>query len=139
MWQADDGALRPMVEPTGTVSDTCEDLWLRPKGAEPWEYDVMLMHASSTTWTYKRDRRISLPLSEILWARDGITHLRPEVQLLHRRLGSGRGTRSTSKRARLCSSLNLGPGSGQPWAWLTRVILGWWTSDPPAPICVGGI
>jgi hypothetical protein len=84
VWQADDGALRPMVSPTDPLSETCENLWLRPSGAEPWEYDVILMDATATTWTYKRDARISLPLDEILWTRDGISYLRPEVQLLHK-------------------------------------------------------
>ena len=42
------------------------------------------MHATPTTWTFKRDARISLPLAEILWEQDGITYLRPEVQLLHK-------------------------------------------------------
>ena len=84
VWQADDGLLRPMVEATDKISDTCENLWLRRSGADPWEYDVILMHATPTTWTFKRDARISLPLPEILWTRDGITYLRPEVQLLHK-------------------------------------------------------
>ena len=60
---------------------------MRPSGAEPWEYDVILMAATPTTWIYKRDARISLPLPEILWERDGITYLRPEVQLLHKAPG----------------------------------------------------
>lgn len=84
VWQADDGILRPMVEEADTISKTCENLWLRPSGAEPWEYDVILMHTTRATWTFKRDARISLPLAEILWTSDGITYLRPEVQLLHK-------------------------------------------------------
>ena len=84
VWQADDGVLRPMVEPTDTISDTCENLWLRASGADPWEYDVILMHTTAATWTFKRDPRISLPLAEILWSTDGIAYLRPEVQLLHK-------------------------------------------------------
>lgn len=87
VWQADDGILRPMVGPTATVSDTCENLWLRASGADPWEYDVILMHASVTTWTFKRDPRISLPLEEILWTCGGLTYLLPEVQLLHKARG----------------------------------------------------
>ena len=87
VWQADDGILCPMVTQADQVSETCENLWLRPSGADPWEYDVILMHATSTTWTYKRDPRISLSLPEILWTRDGITYLRPEVQLLHKAPG----------------------------------------------------
>ena len=84
VWQADDGLLRPMVSDEDTVSDTCENLWLRPSGAEPWEYDVILMHATPTTWTFKRDARISRPLGDILWECDGIRYLKPEVQLLHK-------------------------------------------------------
>jgi hypothetical protein len=84
VWQADDGILSPMVDGGRPLSETCENLWLRPSGAEPWEYDVILMHTTPTTWTFKRDARISLPLGEILWERDGITYLRPEVQLLHK-------------------------------------------------------
>ena len=84
VWQADDGALRPLVDPDDPLSATCEGLWLRAGGADPWEYDVILMDATPETWTFKRDRRISLPLDEILWTRDGIAYLRPEVQLLHK-------------------------------------------------------
>ncbi|WP_310529499.1 hypothetical protein [Nocardioides sp.] len=84
VWQADDGALRPIVNDTDSLSQTCENLWLRRSGADPWEYDVILMGATPATWTYKRDARISLPINEILWARDGISYLCPEVQLLHK-------------------------------------------------------
>jgi hypothetical protein len=87
VWQADDGALRPMVDQDDPLSATCENLWLRQSGADPWEYEVILMNTSATTWTYKRDGRISLPLEEVLWARDGIPYLRPEVQLLHKAPG----------------------------------------------------
>ena len=87
VWQADSGTLRPLTPGADLLSEECENLWLRPSGADPWEYDVILMHATSTTWTFKRDARISLPLPEILWVRDGITYLRPEVQLLHKAHG----------------------------------------------------
>lgn len=84
VWQADSGTLRPLAPGDDLLSEECENLWLRPSGAEPWEYDVILMHATPATWTFKRDARISRPLAEILWQRDGVTYLRPEVQLLHK-------------------------------------------------------
>jgi hypothetical protein len=87
VWHADDGTLRPLIGPEDPVSETCEDLWLRRSGADPWEYDIKVMNATATTWTYKRDPRISLPLPEILWTREGIPYLRPEVQLLHKAPG----------------------------------------------------
>src|SRR5690606_26571624 len=66
---------------------TCGNLWLRASGADPWEYDVILMTATATTWTYKRDPRIAAPTPSILWERDGLSYLRPEVQLLHQAPG----------------------------------------------------
>jgi hypothetical protein len=89
VWSADSGTLRALVDETDhqPLSPTCENLWLRASGADPWEYDVILMDASESTWTFKRDDRISLPLDSILWAEDGIDYLRPEVQLLHKANG----------------------------------------------------
>ena len=87
VWEADSGTLRPLIDGDSSVSDECENLWLRPSGAEPWEYDVILMHTTPRTWTFKRDARISRPLADILWERDGIRYLAPEVQLLHKARG----------------------------------------------------
>ena len=87
VWAAGDGTLRPLIDHDDPISATCGNLWLRASGAEPWEYDVILMDATSTTWTYKRDSRISLSIDEILWTSEGITYLRPEVQLLHKAPG----------------------------------------------------
>lgn len=84
VWEADSGTLRPLLDGDDVVSDECENLWLRRGGAEPWEYDVILMHATHATWTFKRDARVSRPLAEILWERDSIRYLAPEVQLLHK-------------------------------------------------------
>ncbi len=84
VWQADDGVMSPMVEETELLSETCENLWLRPSGADPWEFEVILMHTAGDMWTYKRDDRISLPLDDIVWEQEGITYLRPEIQLLHK-------------------------------------------------------
>lgn len=88
VWAAEQGTLRPL---TGGIEEVlphiCGNLWLRRSGADPWEYDVILMTATATTWTYKRDPRITAPTPDILWQQDGLTYLRPEVQLLHKAPG----------------------------------------------------
>jgi hypothetical protein len=84
VWAADKGALYPLVAPEDVPSATCGNLWLRRSGAEPWEYDVILMTTTPTTWTYKRDGRITRAFAEILQDHDGVAFLRPEVQLLHK-------------------------------------------------------
>jgi hypothetical protein len=124
VWQADDGTLRPMAQGDEALPDTCENLWLRQGTAQPWEYDVILMETTSTTWTFKRDARISLPVEQILWESDGIAYLRPEVQLLHQ----ARGLRPKDQadfdacapllepttRARLRTAVSLAD-PGHPW------------------------
>lgn len=84
VWAADSGTLRPLIGEAERIPATCENLWLRASGADPWEYDVILMEMTPTAWTYKRDCRITRPPEQTLWARDGIQYLRPEVQLLHK-------------------------------------------------------
>lgn len=91
MWIADSGTFRALLDADDPVPQTCENLWLRAGGADPWEYDVILMDATSEMWTFKRDPRIKLPLDE---TKDGIRFLRPEVQLLHK----ARGVRPQDQR-----------------------------------------
>lgn len=88
VWAADRGTLTPLLDgDDATFSPTCSNLWLRPNGSAPWEYDVLLMGGTAERWAYKRDPRISLPLDEIVWQRETIEYLRPEIQLLHKAAG----------------------------------------------------
>ncbi|THV37771.1 hypothetical protein FAB82_20150 [Glycomyces buryatensis] len=88
VWAADSDTLRPLVGQADTaLPATCENLWLRRSGADPWEYDVILMDATRSTWHYKRDERVSRRTDEILWNTGGINYLRPEIQLLHKAPG----------------------------------------------------
>ena len=45
------------------------------------------MNTTPDTWIYKRDPRVTRPIDEIVWSRDGIDYLRPEIQLLHKARG----------------------------------------------------
>ena len=87
VWIADSGTFRALLDADDSVPDTCENLWLRAGGAQPWEYDVILMDATSESWAFKRDSRITLPVDDILWTKDGVRYLRPEDQLLHKARG----------------------------------------------------
>ena len=84
VWAADGGTLTPLAEDDAVIPATCGNLWLRPSGAEPWEYDVILETAVGGQWRFKRDPRIALPVAEIVWRVDGITYLRPEIELLYK-------------------------------------------------------
>ena len=89
VWSAADGSLRPVLpadDPAGSADAVlpagCGQVWVRPGGTEPWAFDILLMPGDHERWVFKRDPRITRPLSEALWSRDGLTYLRPEVQLL---------------------------------------------------------
>lgn len=88
VWAADSGTLRPLIGPADDpLPATCGNLWLRRSGADAWEYDVVLTDASHSWWHYERDRRVTRKIDDILWTRNGISYLRPEVQLLHKAPG----------------------------------------------------
>lgn len=77
------GSLTPIPPGGGSsIPDECGNVWLRASGADPWEYDVMLSSVRGGTWHYKRAPHVTKPFDECLWTRDGITYLRPEIQLL---------------------------------------------------------
>lgn len=77
------GSLTPLPRDGASgISPDCGNLWLRASGADPWDYDVLLDDVRGRTWFYKRAADISRPLDDCVWSRDGITYLRPEIQLL---------------------------------------------------------
>lgn len=78
------GSLTPLLEGRSDVPVQCGNLWLRASGADPWEYDIQLNDVDGSTWRYKRNPNIARALSDCLWSHDGITYLRPEIQLLHK-------------------------------------------------------
>lgn len=102
---------------------------LRASGADPWEYDLLLTDVTPSTWTYKPDARIALPLDRALWTRDGVPYLRPQVQVLLKAPGLREKDQAdfdvtlplldAEARAWLRSSLDLGH-PGHPWSRALR-------------------
>ncbi|QDP98859.1 hypothetical protein FOE78_16405 [Microlunatus elymi] len=102
LWAADQETLRILLPGDigeDDLPDSCENVWARDGGGNPWEYDTILMSTSlistgADIWVYKRDPRVRRPIDEILWSRDKINYLRPEIQLLHK----ARGLRTKDQR-----------------------------------------
>ena len=107
VWAADRGTLTPLTGVDAVIPSTCSNLWLRRRGADPWEYDVILMDTSADLWTYKRDARVTLPFGGILWEHEGVLYLRPEVQLLHK----APGLRPEDQQDFAASAALLAPGA----------------------------
>jgi hypothetical protein len=83
LWEAHDGALRPLL-PGEELREAREQLWARRNASEPWLMDLLLSPFEDGRWIYKRDRRVSLPLDELGALSDDVWCLRPEVVLLHK-------------------------------------------------------
>jgi hypothetical protein len=90
LWSADQDTLRVLLPDDigqDPLADSCENVWARRSGAEPWELDIILMDVTDDTWIFKRDSRIRRPVDDIVWSVDSVPYLRPEVQLLHKAAG----------------------------------------------------
>jgi hypothetical protein len=82
LWEAHDGALRPLL-PGEELREGREELWVRDDGSQPWLADVVLTPVDGDRWVFKKDARITLPLDEAVVAGD-VPYLRPEIVLLHK-------------------------------------------------------
>jgi hypothetical protein len=83
LWEAHDGALRPLLPGEG-LREEREQLWVRRNAGEPWLVDLLLSPSEDGRWLYKRDHRISLPVDELGATKDGISYLQAQVALLHK-------------------------------------------------------
>lgn len=116
LWAAQSGALRPLLPAEGRpLPPGCNNVWTRPSGADPWEYDVLVSPGSPQEWVYRRDHSLRMPMSAALWERDGIRYLQPEIQLLYKAKGLREKDQAdfdatlplldSSRRARLADAL----------------------------------
>lgn len=78
---------RPEAPADEVLFEGCGQFWLRPDPYLPWEYDVQFNLGNDEHWAYKRDPSLTLPWSQVLWQRDGIHYLQPEIQLLYKAKG----------------------------------------------------
>lgn len=82
LWEAHDGALRPL-RPTDTLTPGVGGIWVRRDADHPWTLDLLL-HPHAEQWIFKHDHRIRLPWDRALHTVGGIRYLRPEIALLHK-------------------------------------------------------
>ena len=117
------GTLRPWL-PGEHLEGPIHDVWARREVEGRWRLALMLNTSDSGIWTYRRDARIRLPLSELVWQVDDIPYLVPEVQLLFKSktprpkdetdFADSAPLLSASQRSWLRSSLEIAH-PGHPW------------------------
>jgi hypothetical protein len=82
LWEASDGALKPLL-PGVALSPDCEQLWVRRAAGQPWRFEVLFDRLSTDQeWVCKRDPRIRRPWPRAVQNVGGVDYLRPEVALL---------------------------------------------------------
>lgn len=75
------GRLRPW-RPGEFLQEPVHDVWARERVGGPWRLQLVLNPGQGETWIYRRDFRIRLHMSDLVWHSNGIPYLAPEVQLL---------------------------------------------------------
>lgn len=72
-------------EPGTPLPEKAEAMWCRPRGQELFIFELLLNRADETTWHFKRDHSITLPLETFgLRTQDDVPFVAPEVVLLHK-------------------------------------------------------
>lgn len=84
-WAADPpGQLRPWRSGE-TLPRSVRDIWCQRGPGEPWRVQIMLAEADGAMWVFHRDPRVRLPIRELsAVSGEGVPHLVPQVQLLHK-------------------------------------------------------
>ena len=78
------GTLRPW-RPGERLDAPIIDIWCRRTPATPWSLQLMLGDTDADRWVFRRDHRVSGPLSQLTCRTpDGVPFLAPEVQLLYK-------------------------------------------------------
>jgi hypothetical protein len=81
------GTLRPWVA-NEILPVHVHDIWCRREPTAPWCLQLMVADQDGDCWLYRRDRRVSTPLSRVgRRTADGIPYLAPEIQLLFKAKG----------------------------------------------------
>jgi len=83
-FEAKSGVLSPLAMGDAPRADV-NSLWCKRTNASQWELEVMLDRADGDVWVFRRDGRITYPLSSAIRRNpEGIACLAPEIQLLYK-------------------------------------------------------
>ncbi|MGE0600247.1 MAG: nucleotidyltransferase domain-containing protein [Dehalococcoidia bacterium] len=75
------GTLRPWRDGE-SLGPEIHDIWARRNSADAWRFQLMLNPGGPGDLVYRRDPRISWPIDEATFVKDGVRYLAPEIQLL---------------------------------------------------------
>lgn len=83
LYRAEDGKLSIWAD--GEYLNSTNDVWVSKSDESPWAFQLMIIDTEENTWTYKREKSIRRPMTEIILSTgEGIPYLRPEIQLLYK-------------------------------------------------------
>ncbi len=75
------GRLAEMSRP-GDLPPESNSIWARRAGAEQWLFELILNEREGHEWVYRRDTRIRMDVAHLTVAVDGLSCVKPEIQLL---------------------------------------------------------
>jgi len=106
------------------LTQEAHEIWSRETGHDLWQLEVLIEEALGDQWIYRRDDRVSAPISEFGLKIDGVPVIRPEIALLYKSKGARERDHAdfaavlplldSSARSWLASALET-VGTGQQW------------------------
>jgi hypothetical protein len=66
------------------LPENVHDIWCRTSKEAAWGVQLMLDEAEADEWLYRRMPSVRRSLESLVWRRDGVPYLIPEVQLLYK-------------------------------------------------------
>jgi hypothetical protein len=83
-FEARDGVLSRLASGDALRAEA-NSLWCKQAKAAQWELELMLDRSDAESWVFRRDARITRPLSSAIRRNpEGIAYLAPEIQLLYK-------------------------------------------------------
>jgi Aminoglycoside-2''-adenylyltransferase len=83
-FEAKDGVLSALAAGDAPRAEV-NSLWGKRAHAAQWEFELMLDESDAESWVFRRDARITQPLSSAIRRNpEGIAYLAPEIQLLYK-------------------------------------------------------
>lgn len=82
LWNAFDGALRPVTDRHPELVSPESQIWVRRDASSPWVLDIPITPDRDGLWTNKRLADHAVPVEDATWVTDGIRYLNPEITLL---------------------------------------------------------
>lgn len=134
LWSADQETLRFLVPGDvgqDSLAETCENVWARSSGGEPWEYDIILMGVEEDVWVSRRTPGSAGPWGRSCGSSTACHTSAQRYSCCIRQAVVDQRTKQTSSRPGHDWTQRIGPGCAKRYNWRIRGTPGYKIYEQP--------